>query len=172
MPTKRFYPWPPLREPDRATSEFLARWDQEGAPSIFINYRHTDKYAARLLDEDLSDCFGTQALFRATRSIAPGVNYITAIHEAIKRSRVMLAIIGLDWADSIRQGKHEWAVREIEEAQAIEKPVIPVFLSNSIPPPANNYDIWCLEPELMPPGIRPEFAQVRGFEYGAKDALD
>src|SRR3954454_13537846 len=66
---------------------------------IFVNYRRADdNFAAELLDRQLCERYGSDEVFRASRSIRPGVRYRDAIHQALQSAEVLLAIIGPDWA--------------------------------------------------------------------------
>ncbi|MFI1183379.1 toll/interleukin-1 receptor domain-containing protein [Streptomyces sp. NPDC020799] len=103
---------------------------------IFINYRKEGgAYAAALLDELLSGCFGEDQVFRAARSITPGSDYSEAILEAVAGCGVLLVIIDDGWLvkfSSERGGPtsgQDWVLREIEEAFKYGRKVVPVLLS-------------------------------------------
>src|SRR6266508_3300901 len=91
-------------------------------PTIFINYRVHDQagYAA-LLDRELARHFGPEAVFRASRSIRPGDDFVQEILRNVRVCSVMLAVIGPDWAEAGRDkgnGSVDWARLEISEALA------------------------------------------------------
>src|SRR5580698_5953711 len=57
---------------------------------IFLCYRsQVDAYAAALLDHLLSEHFGADNVFRASRSIKPGEDYRKALSAAAERSSAM-----------------------------------------------------------------------------------
>ncbi|MEU2210878.1 toll/interleukin-1 receptor domain-containing protein [Streptomyces hygroscopicus] len=109
---------------------------------VFINYRTKDgKEAAFIFDEKLSARFGTESVFRATKSIDPGANYIDTMLSGVRRSSVLLALIGEQWLDAPdrkRAGRRaltnpdDWVRREIEEAFAHGVLVVPVLLGRGV----------------------------------------
>ncbi|TKK86463.1 TIR domain-containing protein [Herbidospora galbida] len=107
-------------------------------PYIFLNYRtQSDAYAAALLDELLIRRFGADAIFRASRSIRPGVDYRQAILSAIKESRVILAVVGQGWDAVIREedrrgeAGNSWARMELAEAIRDGTVIIPILLAGA-----------------------------------------
>ncbi|MFD4640389.1 toll/interleukin-1 receptor domain-containing protein [Lentzea sp. NPDC058436] len=103
--------------------------------SIFLCYRSAhDAYVAAYLDEKLSQLFGRDTVFRATRSVAPGESYDKAIMGALESCRVMLVIIGPTWRDELAahdDAQEDWVRTEITKALAHDKKVIPVLLSRT-----------------------------------------
>ncbi|WP_329279969.1 toll/interleukin-1 receptor domain-containing protein [Streptomyces sp. NBC_01451] len=97
---------------------------------VFINYRTGDgEKTAALIDQELSRRFGSQHIFRASRSIAPGEAYPDSLLDALRRSSVLLAVVGPDWTN-FRTRLHDpedWVRREIEEAFSCELPVVPIL---------------------------------------------
>ncbi|MFF9036008.1 toll/interleukin-1 receptor domain-containing protein [Streptomyces sp. NPDC014892] len=97
---------------------------------VFINYRTGDgEKTAALIDQELSRRFGAQHIFRASRSIAPGEAYPDSLLAALRRSCLLLAVVGPDWTN-FRTRLHDpedWVRREIEEAFACELPVVPIL---------------------------------------------
>ena len=92
-------------------------------PLVFVNYRNNDEATATLLDQHLKR-FGSNAVFRASKSIQPGDDYRerllsgTAQRSAARRHR-------LRWLDATtEQGgrklddPHDWVRQEILEALA------------------------------------------------------
>lgn len=68
---------------------------------IFICYRTADEpYAATLIDHVLRPQFGSDAVFRASRSIDVGDDFEKKIFEAIRASSVLLVVIGPNWLDT------------------------------------------------------------------------
>ncbi|MEH6378839.1 toll/interleukin-1 receptor domain-containing protein [Streptomyces sp. KLMMK] len=106
---------------------------------IFINYRTGSggKETSYLFDDHLSRRFGDDSVFRAGKSIPPGTDYVDALVNGVRRSSVLLALIGPDWLDEPdrkRPGRRalanraDWVRREIEEAFACGVLVVPVLL--------------------------------------------
>jgi hypothetical protein len=103
---------------------------------VFINYRRQgEAYAAALLDERLSTYFGSERIFRASRSIMAGADYELAILNAIERCGAMLVVIGADWPTALLRGplgdRDDWVRREILEAFKRDIPVVPVLLTGA-----------------------------------------
>lgn len=97
---------------------------------VFINYRTGDgEKTAALLDQELSRRFGGDRVFRASKSIAPGDTYPDTLLAALRRSSLLLAVVGPDWTKF--QGRlhdpEDWVRREIEEAFTYGLPVIPIL---------------------------------------------
>lgn len=97
---------------------------------VFINYRTGDgEKTAALIDQELTRRFGTEHVFRASRSIAPGHAYPETLLASLRGSSVLLAVIGPDWTN-FRSRLHDpadWVRREIEEAFTCELPVVPIL---------------------------------------------
>ncbi|MEU8687735.1 toll/interleukin-1 receptor domain-containing protein [Streptomyces sp. NPDC048665] len=97
---------------------------------VFINYRTGDgEKTAALIDQELSHRFGPQHVFRASRSIAPGEAYPDSLLAALRRSSLLLTVVGPDWTN-FRTRLHDpkdWVRREIEEAFTCELPVVPIL---------------------------------------------
>ncbi|RKS78877.1 TIR domain-containing protein [Actinomadura pelletieri DSM 43383] len=96
---------------------------------VFINYRTGDgDEAAAMLEQGLSDRFGSERIFRATTSIRPGQSYPERLLNTVRNSAVLLAIMGPGWAQDVRLRKDgDWVRREILEAYASKVTVIPVL---------------------------------------------
>ncbi|OLF10369.1 nSTAND1 domain-containing NTPase [Actinophytocola xanthii] len=120
---------------------------------VFVNYRTGDgEFAATLVSRVLSERFGPEYVFLASRSIRPGEDFASTILERLAHSDVLLAIIGARWRSiTERQSRREaeapddWVHREIAEAFRHGLRVIPVFLDHAVP---------LVEAEL-PPDIAP-----------------
>jgi hypothetical protein len=103
--------------------------------SIFISYRSADDaYAAALLDQMLSEVFGANNVFRASRSIAPGSDYESALAAAVRASNVVLVIVGRAWiegADGILETARpdDWVRTEIGMALELGTVIIPLLLA-------------------------------------------
>jgi len=116
---------------------------QQRRDAIFISYRRTDSqmWTGRLAD-DLRDRFGPDRVYRDLNSNRAAQDYNRQIHEAIDRSRVVIAVIGPHWADVAytngrrRLGDPADLVRqELEKALSMGKAVVPLLVG-AAPPPA------------------------------------
>jgi hypothetical protein len=98
-------------------------------PGVFINYRTGDgDEAAALIGERLSDRFGAELVFRAGRSIPPGAAFPEEMLQAVRRSPVLLAVVGPNWSRDTRLGDaDDWVRREILTAFENANQVIPVL---------------------------------------------
>ncbi|NJP82113.1 toll/interleukin-1 receptor domain-containing protein [Streptomyces sp. AA8] len=97
---------------------------------VFINYRTGDgEKTAALIDQELTRRFGREHIFRASKSIAPGQSYPEALLTTLRRSSLLLAVIGPDWTSfqSRLHDPEDWVRREIVEAFTCEVPVVPVL---------------------------------------------
>lgn len=96
---------------------------------VFINYRTGDgDEAAEFLASYLSDRFGKEHVFKASRSIRPGESFPKALVEAARKSDVLLAVMGPDWgaAPQLRE-EADWVRTEILAAQTSGTRVVPVI---------------------------------------------
>ncbi|MDQ8703248.1 toll/interleukin-1 receptor domain-containing protein [Streptomyces sp. LHD-70] len=109
-------------------------------PKIFINYRSGNgDHLAAALDENLRNRFGADAVFRDGRSLKPGTAYPQALLRELRRSSVLLVVIGPGWGRSPRLlESDDWVRREILVAQRLGLDIVPVvdaaagrFLDNS-----------------------------------------
>ena len=93
-------------------------------PDVFVNYRTGDgDEAATLLGERLSDRFGAERVFRATRSIPPGAAYGDHLLHAVRYSAVLLAVVGPGWLTHPRlREADDWVRREILEPRSRPTP--------------------------------------------------
>lgn len=112
----------------------------------------TKRPQATLLDRHLSERFGSDAVFRASKSIQPGDDYRERLLNAVRHSEVLLAVIGPRWLDAAtEQGgrklddPHDWVRQEILEAFAYQVRVIPVLVGTVQP----------LSPENLPQPLEP-----------------
>ncbi|MFF5568898.1 toll/interleukin-1 receptor domain-containing protein [Streptomyces sp. NPDC012623] len=104
---------------------------------IFINYRtEGGKDAAFNCHEKLSSRFGEESVFLAGKSIELGSNFTDVLIEAVRRSRVLLALIDENWLDAPDRShpgrraltnRRDWVRREIEEALRSGILVVPLM---------------------------------------------
>ncbi|MFD4377545.1 toll/interleukin-1 receptor domain-containing protein [Streptomyces sp. NPDC058486] len=113
---------------------------------IFINYRTGDgNEIAALLDEALSKRFGDDAVYFSGRSGRAGQRYPDALLTAVRRSSVLLAVVGPEWAahPGLRR-EDDWVRTEILEAWRCGVHVIPVLRGRRTER---------LSPEALPPQL-------------------
>ncbi|MEX3106810.1 MULTISPECIES: TIR domain-containing protein [unclassified Streptomyces] len=109
---------------------------------IFVNYRTKGgKETAYLCDQALSARFGRDSVFLAKKSIELGDNYAGVLDGAVRRCRVLLALIHEGWADTPDRDRpdrpalhapQDWVRREIEEALASGALIVPVFIGRHV----------------------------------------
>ncbi|HEX3791886.1 MAG TPA: toll/interleukin-1 receptor domain-containing protein [Pseudonocardiaceae bacterium] len=109
-------------------------------PDVFINFRTSDEPgAAALIERYLSTRFGTHKIFRDSKSIKAGENYIRALLTAVHDCQVLLAVIGPRWLSARdTQGRNaldnegDWIRRELVEAFDHGVRVIPVLVGDKL----------------------------------------
>ena len=113
---------------------------------VFINYRTGDgDDAAALLELYLAQRFGKEHVFKASQSIPPGQAYPPALLKAVRRSLVLLAIMGPDWSRAPRlRDEDDWVRKEILEARKCGVTVVPVLKGRK----TDRLDAADLPPEL------------------------
>ncbi|MFF5860277.1 toll/interleukin-1 receptor domain-containing protein [Streptomyces sp. NPDC012751] len=97
---------------------------------VFINYRTGDgEKTAALIDRELSRRFGPEHVFRASKSIAPGETYRDRLLTGVRRSSLLLAVVGPDWTNfrAKLNDPEDWVRKEIEEAFTCGVPVVPIL---------------------------------------------
>lgn len=140
---------------------------------IFINYRHVDIMAAVAIDELLIPHYGEHNIFRADRSLRPKDDYKEILHRAVARAGIVLALIGHNWSQSLIDGKHDWVLVELENADRHQVPTLPVYITRT----HNEHDermewtpverpLETLSHESLPPSISPKFIQREGVTFG------
>ncbi|GHB06112.1 toll/interleukin-1 receptor domain-containing protein [Streptomyces termitum] len=107
---------------------------------IFVNYRTGDgEETATLVDRELSRVFGEDNVFRASKSIVPGSRFPQELLTAVRRSQVLVAVIGPGWTKSWRgeaepgEGPEDWTRREIHEALETGAVVVPLLVGGVEP---------------------------------------
>jgi len=108
---------------------------------VFISYRRIDSQAtAGRLSDDLKRAFGDEAVFRDIDDIAPGVDFVQALTDALGVCGVLLAVIGPAWLEQLQRrskrgdGTIDHVRSEIEAALSAGTKVIPVLLENATVP--------------------------------------
>jgi len=105
-------------------------------PDVFINFRTGDEEsAATLIERDLSARFGSEKIFRDSKSIRAGEAFPQRLLSAVHGSRVMLAVIGPRWLVARGQDgrnalddEQDWIRRELLAAKDYGVRVIPVLV--------------------------------------------
>lgn len=105
---------------------------------VFISYRVADSsYPAAAIFEHLSNRIDGALAFRDCDSLRPGDHYPTSIMDALRRSRVVVALIGRHWAGgdvpgSRRiDGERDWVRCELAHALSAPLPIVPVLLDGA-----------------------------------------
>lgn len=132
--------------------------------NIFISYRRDDSadVTGRIYDH-LIEPLGTfekDSIFKDVDSMPFGVNFKTYIQDALHKSKVVLAVIGPQWAeirDSHGQRRldnpQDFVRIEIETAFELRLPVIPLLVMNAAMP----------SPEQLPSSLT-DLAYQNGIE--------
>jgi pterin-4a-carbinolamine dehydratase len=119
---------------------------------VFISYRRRDSSIfARWLSEALTQNFGQEQVFLDTTVIRSGVKWPTDIARALKKSAVLIAIIGPEWLrahDKFHKRRiddtNDWVRNEILYALQHKIPIIPLLVMNAELP----------DPEALPTPLR------------------
>jgi hypothetical protein len=115
---------------------------------IFVSYRRKDSAAiAGWMDERLRDHFGSDAVFRDTKSIAGGEDFRRIVASELGQCDVVVAVIGPNWiGEDVRRidDPRDLVRIEIESALARRIAIIPVLV-NSAEMPAE---------AVLPPSLR------------------
>jgi hypothetical protein len=104
-----------------------------GSAEIVISYRNEDMGSARLLYEHLKDHFGADAVFMDQVRLHGGVSFPEAIAAAIRDCTVMVAVVTpVNWSMGFAD-RDDWVRRELSEALAAGKQVVPVRMHGAAP---------------------------------------
>lgn len=111
--------------------------------AVFISYRRDDTQdvAARLADR-LRIALGRQNVFLDVEGLAPGDHFPERLRDALRRSDVVLLLIGDAWTGPSPSGgppriasEGDFVRMETREALASGRRVIPVLVNGASPPP-------------------------------------
>ncbi|MFJ8002377.1 toll/interleukin-1 receptor domain-containing protein [Streptomyces sp. NPDC096310] len=129
---------------------------------IFINYRtHDGEETAVALEQALNQRFGKGRAFRASASIKPGELYDDKLLAGVRRSSVLVAVIGRHWAESPRlHERDDWVRKEILEAFRCAIPVIPVLVGR---------ETKRLQAVALPTALR-RLARLQSLRYDTQNA--
>ena len=118
---------------------------------IFICYRRGEGYAGRLA-ADLRRTFDPAKVFHDVRSIRAGTPFAAKIREAIRKSGVLLVVIGPGWLDARDANGNrrlelpdDFVATEIREGLANGLTIIPVLVGGAMP----------VQREQLPESLRP-----------------
>ncbi|MBN6036542.1 toll/interleukin-1 receptor domain-containing protein [Amycolatopsis sp. 195334CR] len=136
-------------------------------PEIFVNYRTADQAGvADHIQADLSRRFGREHVFYASQSIKSGENFTKELLPAVRRSTVLLAVIGPDWLAANSRGERaidnpaDWTRREIITAFDFGVHVIPILVGRK----TERLSEGDLPPELV------ELAQRQSLLFDTRDS--
>jgi hypothetical protein len=116
---------------------------ERNEPTVFVNYRGADEpWAAILIDRTLTARYGPTAVFLDSRSILPGEEYPGMLLAGVRRSSVLVAVMGIRWLVGLER-EDDWTRREIAEAFICGVRVLPVLVGELRP----------LRPEDLPADI-------------------
>ncbi len=112
---------------------------------IFISYRRDDSagYAGRLYDR-LAGHFGPQRVFMDVEGIAPGLDFVEAIEQAVASCQVLIVMIGDEWStakDAAGRRRlddpHDFIRLETGTALKRNIRVVPVLVGGAVMPHAD-----------------------------------
>lgn len=136
---------------------------------IFVSYRtHDAEEVAVAIETDLSHRFGTERVFRASKSIRPGELYPQVLLRNAASCQVLVAVIGPHWLDRDADGRtrlqdaDDWVRREILAAFASGARVIPVIVGRQTP---------SLTAKELPKPLKP-LAKCQAVRYDYKRARE
>jgi hypothetical protein len=125
---------------------FLRRLhENRGVSQIFISYRRQDAAeAAERLHEGLVARFGRDAVFFDIESLTPGADFADAMRQAVETSKLMLVVIGPQWAsatgpDGRRRidDPHDFIRAEVSAGLRFDRPIVPVLVNGAHMPAAS-----------------------------------
>jgi TIR domain-containing protein len=139
---------------------------------IFLSYRRDDAsgHAGRLYDA-LAAKFGDENVFIDVDTIGPGVDFAEAIGRAVAACDAVIALIGREWLTASNAGggrrlddPQDFVRLELEAALEREVTVIPAFVQQAQPPPADRL------PASLAPLARRQGAELR--DVGWRDDVN
>ncbi|SIM67100.1 CHAT domain-containing protein [Micromonospora cremea] len=140
--------------------------------SFFLSYRLDDEsVAARLIDDALSARFGSDNVFRDTRSLPAGADLAAELSRRLADSTALIVVIGRRWRGDAVCGlgnPPHHIQREIEFAFDLNIPVIPVLVGGAEPPRETDL------PAALRPLARRQFWQIhqRTADADIRDLID
>jgi TIR domain len=141
-------------QPGRTAAAATSRRDLlVGTMRIFVSYRREDSagWAGRLVD-DLAERFGAANVFQDIHSIRPGMDFVDAINEILRKADYALVVIGPAWLSLNNEAggrrlddASDYVRVEVATALRHGSPVIPILVGGAKMP----------APALLPDDIRP-----------------
>jgi hypothetical protein len=113
---------------------------------IFISYRRSDTadQAGRIYDRLVRE-FSRAGIFKDVDSVPAGADFRVAIEQAMRKSDVVIAILGPSWSSAVDDDGHrrldnenDFVRFELEKAVKLDKLIIPVLVGSAkMPQPAH-----------------------------------
>ena len=102
---------------------------------VFLSYRRSDDpgYVGRLADS-LERLFGMSTVYRDVDSERAGGNWKKSITRSVSGAQVVIVVIGPVWQELLKSWpaeQRDWVRFELNQAKALDIPVIPVKLAHS-----------------------------------------
>ena len=102
---------------------------------IFLSYRRADDpgYVGRLADS-LERVFGAGTVYRDVDSVRAGKDWKKAITRSVSGAQAVIAVIGPAWQELLTSWpaqERDWVRFELNQAKALDIPVIPVRLAHA-----------------------------------------
>jgi hypothetical protein len=136
---------------------------------IFVSYRtHDAEDVAVAIENDLSHRFGSEHVFRASKSIKPGELHPQALLRNARTCRILVAVIGPHWLDQSVEGRNrlqdpdDWVRREIVEAFEAGARVIPIIVGRPTP---------SLTAKQLPKALKP-LAKCQSIRYDYQRSVE
>lgn len=115
--------------------------------SIFLSYRRRDSNVlAFMIAKRLQARFGPSCVFFDHESINPGAGWRSRIDGALRRSRVVIAVIGPHWGEELRDRMkpgdrpgEDWVRHELETALQRGLPVVSLLVDDAQMPPRDEF---------------------------------
>jgi hypothetical protein len=132
--------------PDWGGQCVLALSGFEPEHRIFVSYRREDSMAitGRLVDR-LRATLGADTVFFDVETIGYGLDFRTAIDEALATCQVVLAVVGPRWLESLQQrtsnGTEDHVVTELARALHLERQVLPILVDGASLPNARDLPV-------------------------------
>lgn len=104
-------------------------------PKVFISYRRDEPgNYARQIYRWVSENFGAENVFIDVVTLKPGTDWVEEITTSVQESRVLLVVIGPQWAGLAKadEGEQDWVALEVQ--LALKRPdtsVIPVLVGKA-----------------------------------------
>jgi formylglycine-generating enzyme required for sulfatase activity len=131
-------------------------------PKIFVSYRREDSaYPAQQIYRDLIDRFGSDSVVFDVDSIPFGTDFRDYINEQVSKCDILLAVIGDQWIEILKQRLNEpndFIRIEIQAALERRIPVVPVLVGKATVPN---------EKELPPEIVKLTYKQAAEVRAGS-----